>query len=209
MINLEDYSCYSDEQLQKLAASGDHLAEEILTERYTQFVSACAQPYFMLGGEHADLIQEGMVGLVSAIREYRDAQGAPFKAYAEVCIRRRIFSAIRSAARMKHAPLNDGVSLDETLTNPPREVNTRIVLDQRRIPEEQVLARESAQEFFQSFSRRLSPFEQEVLDLYLDGYSYRAMSEMTGKDEKAIDNAVQRIRRKLARILPTGEISSS
>ena len=95
------------------------------------------------------------------------------------------------------------------MLNPPRESSTRIVQDQRRVPEEQVLARERAQEFNREFLRRLSSFEQEVLQLYLDGFSYRTMAQMTGRDEKAIDNAVQRIRRKLARILPFGENSES
>ena len=171
-------------------------------------VSACAQPYYLPGGERADLNQEGMVGLLSAIRKYRQEENVPFRAYAELCVRRRIFSAIRNSSRQKHDPLNSGVSLEETLTNPPRE-STRIVQDQRRVPEEQVLARERAQEFNREFLRRLSSFEQEVLQLYLDGFSYRAMAQMTGREEKAIDNAVQRIRRKLARILPFGENSES
>ena len=209
MTDMHDYSHLSDEQLQMLAVSGDARAEEVLTQRYAQLVSRCAQPYFISGGEHADLTQEGMVGLISAIREYRKDLSVPFGKYAELCIRRRIFSAIRAAARQKHEPLNNGISLEETLINPPRESNTRIVQDQRRIPEEQVLARERAQEFYQDYLRRLSPFEQEVLQLYLDGFSYRAMSIKTGREEKSIDNAVQRIRRKLARSLLSGENSES
>ena len=206
---MRDYNKFSDEELQNLAASGDARAEEILTDRYTRLVNACAQPYFLPDGDRADLTQEGMVGLLSAIRKYRQDKNVPFRAYAELCIRRRIFSAIRYSSRHKHEPLNTGVSLDETLTNPPRENTTRIVQDQRRVPEEQVLARERAQEFYQSFLRRLSSFEQEVLQLYLDGFSYHAMAELTGREEKAIDNAVQRIRRKLARILPFGDSSES
>ena len=205
---MRNYSTFSDEELQKLAVSGDPRAEEILTDRYIPMVSACAQPYYLPGGERADLNQEGMVGLLSAIRKYREEENVPFRAYAELGVRRRIFSAIRNSSRQKHDPLNSGVSLEETLTNPPRE-STRIVQDQRRVPEEQVLARERAQEFNRSFLRRLSSFEQEVLKYYLDGFSYRTMAEMTGRDEKAIDNAVQRIRRKLARILPSGENSES
>ena len=209
MMTLEDYRGFSDEKLQKLSSAGDHLAENTLADRYSIFVSSCAQPYFLLGGDGADLTQEGMLGLVSAIREYNDSRGVPFKAYAELCIKRRIFSAIRSAARLKHTPLNDGVPLEGPLSDPPRESSTRIVLDQRRVPEEQVLAKESVQEFFNLFSRHLSSFEQQVLQLYLKGYSYHAMSELTGREEKAVDNAVQRIRRKLARIIPSGDISES
>ena len=206
---MRNYNSLSDEQLQKLAASGDAGAEEALTDRYAQLVDICAQPYFLPGGDRADLTQEGMVGLLSAIRKYRQDKNVPFRAYAELCIRRRIFTAIRYSSRQKHEPLNTGVSLEETLRNPPRESTTRIVSDQRRVPEEQVLARERAQEFYREFLRRLSSFEQEVLQLYLDGFSYRAMAQMTGREEKAIDNAVQRIRRKLARILLSGENSVS
>jgi len=206
---MDDLNFLSDEKLQKLAAAGDVRAGETLTRRYAGLVESCAHPYYIEGAENADLIQEGMVGLLSAIREFDESQGIPFKAYAQLCIRRRIFSAIRAAARLKHAPLNRGVSLEETESNQSRESNTRFVLDQRRTPEEQVLAKESEREFFQSFSRHLSPFEQEVLHLYLDGCSYRVMAEMTGRNEKAVDNAVQRIRRKLARIIPPGVISES
>ena len=114
-----------------------------------------------------------------------------------------------AAARWKHTPLNNGVSLEETLTAPKRDTNARILSEQRRTPEEQVLARESAEEFSDSFSRLLSPFEQSVIRLYLDGYSYRAMACRLDRDEKSIDNAVQRIRRKLARIYSSGDFSES
>ena len=206
---MEDYNSFSDEKLQKLASDGDAQAENLLAARYSELVEICARPYFLVGGESADLTQEGMFGLLSAIREYRDSIGVPFKAYASLCVRRRILSAVKSAARMKHFPLNQGVSLEETLSNPSSEATARLVLDQRRTPEEQVLARESAKEFFHSFSRYLSSFEQDVLHLYLDGYSYRAIAEQLGKKEKTVDNAVQRIRRKLARILSTGDNSES
>ena len=206
---MEDYTHLSDEQLLKIASAGDARAEDLLADRYSALAESCARAYFMAGADNADLIQEGLFGLISAIREYRDTLGVPFRAYAELCIRRRIFSAIRSAARWKHTPLNQGVSLEETLSSPKRDSLVRIVSEQRRTPEEQVLARESAEEFSSSFSRLLSPFEQTVLRLYLDGYSYRAMAQQLGREEKAIDNAVQRIRRKLARILPFGENSES
>ena len=209
MAYMEDYNNFSDEKLQKLAIAGDAQAENLLAARYSEIVEVCARPYFLVGGERADLTQEGMFGLLSAIREYRDSMGIPFKAYASLCIRRRIFSAVKSALRMKHTPLNQGISLEETLSDPSGEETARFVLDQRRSPEEQVLARESATEFFHSFSQYLSSFEQAVLNLYLDGYSYRAIAEELGKKEKTVDNAVQRIRRKLARILLSGDNSES
>ncbi len=206
---MEDYTHLSDEQLQSLAASGDSAAEELLADRFSSIAQLIAQSYHIVGADSDDLAQEGRVGLISAIRGYKDSLGVPFHSYAEICIRRRIFSAIRSAARWKHTPLNNGVSLEETLTAPKRDTNARILSEQRRTPEEQVLARESAEEFSDSFSRLLSPFEQSVIRLYLDGYSYRAMAGRLDRDEKSIDNAVQRIRRKLARIYSSGDFSES
>ena len=206
---MEDYTHLSDEQLQKIASAGDSRAEDLLADRYSALAESCARSYYMAGADKADLTQEGMFGLISAIREYRDTQGVPFRAYAELCIRRRIFSAIRSAARWKHTPLNNGVPLEETQSAPRRDTLVRIVSEQRRTPEEQVLARESAKEFSSSFSRLLSPFEQKVLLLYLDGHSYHSMAQQLGREEKAIDNAVQRIRRKLARNLNLGDFSKS
>ena len=206
---MEDYTHLSDEQLQSLAASGDSAAEELLADRFSSLAQLIAQSYHIAGADSDDLAQEGRVGLISAIRGYKDSLGVPFHSYAEICIRRRIFSAIRSAARWKHTPLNNGVSLEETLTAPKRDTNARIISEQRRTPEEQVLARESAEEFSDSFSRLLSPFEQSVIRLYLDGYSYRAMACRLDRDEKSIDNAVQRIRRKLARIYSSGDFSES
>ena len=204
---MEDYTHLSDEQLQSLVASGDSAAEELLADRFSSLAQLIAQSYHIAGADSDDLAQEGRVGLISAIRGYKDSLGVPFHSYAEICI--RIFSAIRSAARWKHTPLNNGVSLEETLAAPKRDTNARILSEQRRTPEEQVLARESAEEFSDSFSRLLSPFEQSVIRLYLDGYSYRAMACRLDRDEKSIDNAVQRIRRKLARIYSSGDFSES
>ena len=204
---MEDYESYSDEQLQKMAVSGDSMAEDALAGRYNRLVRICARPFFLAGGDSEDLTQEGMLGLLSAIREFHPSQNGSFKAYAELCIRRRIYSAIKTASRQKHIPLNSGVSLEDAFGNDDRPSNTHTIPALRRTPEDQVLARESADEFFQTFSRCLSPFEQKVLHLYLDGFSYQSMAVSCGRDEKAIDNAIQRIRRKLARILPTGDIS--
>ena len=127
MDHMEDYTHLSDEQLQKLASSGDTRAMDLLADRYNALAESCARSYFMAGADNADLTQEGLFGLISAIREYRDTQGVPFRAYAELCIRRRIFSAIRSAARWKHTPLNNSVSLEATLSAPNQEKSSRII----------------------------------------------------------------------------------
>ena len=192
----------TDEELQVLAGRQVAGAEEALAERYIRVVRVCARPYFLAGGDSEDLIQEGMIGLLSAIREYDAGKNASFKTYAEICIHNRIKSAIRSAARKKNAPLNDGVSLDEVLSDESQSLGQYF----QRSPEEQVLARETEKEFISAYSRCLSKLEAEMLDLYLAGLSYQEMAAETGRDVKAVDNAVQRIRRKLAN-LSSGESS--
>lgn len=203
------FKSLSDEQLQKLASGGDRRAEDELAQRYVRLVRVCARPYFLAGGDSEDLTQEGMLGLLSAIREYDEKAGSPFRAFAEVCIRRRIYSAIKSASRLKHTPLNDGISLEAAFGEEHTTERPYPAVDFRRVPEEQVLARESANEFLNTFSRCLSPLEKNILPLFLDGLSYRAIAQSCGKDEKAVDNAVQRIRRKLARETISGDISES
>lgn len=198
------YMGLKDEELLALAAERQSGAEEALAERYARLVRACARPFFLHGGDSEDLIQEGMLGLLSAIREYDAAKGASFKTYAETCIRNRIQSAIRSAARKKHAPLNDGIPLDDEILSD--ESHSPGASYYQRSPEEQVLARETEKEFISAYSRRLSKLELQVLNLYLDGLSYQEMADALGRDTKAVDNAVQRIRRKLAG-LPSGESS--
>ena len=199
------YKAISDEQLQILAREQADGAEEALAERYVREVRMCARPYFLIGGDSEDLIQEGMLGLLSAIREYDQKKGASFKTYARTCIHNRIRSAVRSARRLKNAPLNDGVSLDDVLSDESQSLGTHYYA---RSPEEQVLARETENEFISAYSRCLSKLEAEILDLYLDGLTYEEMAVTAGRDVKAVDNAVQRIRRKLAR-LPSGDNSES
>jgi RNA polymerase sporulation-specific sigma factor len=202
-----DYTNLSDDILQMKAASGDRDAEEQLSMRYSRLVRICARPFFLAGGDSEDLIQEGMFGLLSAIREYDPAINTTFKSYAEICIKRRIITAVKTASRMKHTPLNNGVSLDDILSeeNPNQAVHFYEAF--RRIPEEQVLARESADEIFKDYSRWLSKFEAQILRLYLEGLSYREISSRVGRSQKSVDNAVQRIRRKLARHINLGEFS--
>ncbi len=206
---MDNYVRLSDERLQQMAVSGDSLAEDCLAGRYSRLVRVCARPFFLTGGDSEDLTQEGMLGLLSAIREYDASMNASFKTFAEVCIRRRILSAIKSASRQKHTPLNEGVPLEDTLHREMQSSKAHPAFDLRRMTEEQVLARERADEFFHAYSRCLSPLEARILDLYLDGLSYHAIAEECGRDEKAVDNAVQRIRRKLAREISFGDISES
>ena len=197
----------SDEALCLSAARGDPQAEAELVRRYSRLVRVCARPLFLAGGDSEDLTQEGMLGLLSAIREYSPDSNASFKTYAELCIRHRLISAVRSSLRMKHSPLNEYVSLDEILSEETKS-SAAINCEQfRRIPEEQDLARESKNDFLSYFSRYLSKLEIEILSQYLDGLSYTEIAQASGKTPKSVDNAVQRIRNKLARYLNLGDFS--
>ena len=207
---MTDYILLSDQDLLSLAEKGDSRAEETLLSRYSRTVRACARPLFLMGGDSEDLIQEGMMGLLSAIRQFDTASNVPFKSYAELCINRRLFSAVKSASRLKHLPLNSGIPLDDILSEESKPQAAGHSESGRRITEEQVLDKESEEELLIAFSRYLSDFENRVLKLFLSGQSYSEMAMATGKSEKSIDNAVQRIRRKLARQLPNlGEFSDS
>ena len=154
-----DISQLSDAELLSRVAAGDAAAEEALAERYSRLVRICARPLFLAGGDSEDLIQEGMLGLLSAIRQYDPASNVPFKAYAEVCISNRIYSAIKSASRQKHSPLNSGISLDSILSEESQTQASTYPGANCRVTEEQVLARESEQELLSAFTRYLSAFE--------------------------------------------------
>ena len=193
-----DYASADESVLLSCVISGDRVAEEILAERYMRLVRSCARPLFLAGGDSEDLIQEGMFGLLSAMRQYDPDSGNSFRTFAEHCIRMRLYSAIKSASRLKHLPLNDGVSLEQLSEDSSLQISA-IPDAIRRNPEDLVLARERTEELYSELLQCLSGMEKKVLSLYLEGLSYREIALRLGKEEKSIDNAVQRIRRKLAR----------
>ncbi len=183
-----------DEDLWRRVSDGDAAAEEVLITEYSRLVKICSRPYFLAGGDSEDLMQEGMLGLLAAVRHYNPAKDVKFKTYAEFCIRRRLYSAIKSASRYKHIPLNDYVSLE----SPELDESITQGMFFLRDPEEFVIARERVNEITDCLSGSLSRFESRVLGLYLDGLSYEEMAAELGKPSKSVDNAVQRIRKKLA-----------
>lgn len=187
----------SDEALRGMAVAGDRAAEEYLVARYAQLVRACARPYFLAGGDSEDLIQEGMIGLLSAIRSFSPDREAGFRTYAETCIRNRLRSAVRTAARDKHRPLNHSISLDDPFfdgNEDPRTYNA--AADRLQAPEDLLIGREEREGRMKALRNVLSGFEKTVLELYLAGLSQNEIAQRVGKSLKSVDNAVQRIRRK-------------
>ena len=193
---MPDYPVLSDCELHSLYLAGDPEAGNALVLRYRRLVKSCTRPFFLAGGDSEDLLQEGMIGLLSAIREFDPDGGSSFRSFAELCIRRRVISAARSASRLKHAPLNDGLSLEQLQSDESQYLYQQISACN---PEELILAQADADEFRAACSRFLSEFENQILTDYLRGLSYTEMAEHCGRSEKSIDNAIQRIRKKLAR----------
>ena len=199
---------HSDEDLCALAASGNREAEEVLVARYHRVVRTCARPFFLIGGDSEDLTQEGMVGLIKAVREYDAAKEASFRTFAEICIRNRLYSVLRAAARDKHSPLNQSVPLDTPFLDSNSYTSGTSHLAQRN-PEEFLIDREHTAALLAGVRKQLSEFEAKILGYYLDGLSCREIAETVGKPPKSVDNAVQRIRRKVARQLQSGDLSGS
>ena len=203
-----DQNALPDEALCLQAVSGDRVAEEILVMRYNRLVRICARPYFLAGGDSEDLIQEGMLGLLSAIREFLPGKGSTFRTYAETCIRNRILSAIRAAARDKHDPLNHYVSYETPLLDGNTDrypfTASRSPLQN---PEDMYISREERRERLGTLKGQLSGLEAKILTLFLRGYSYAEIAVQVERSPKAVDNAVQRIRRKVARHISSGDFS--
>ena len=207
-----EYAELEDSALQKLAADGDSYAEEELVSRYMRLVRICARPLFLAGGESEDLIQEGLFGLLSAVRQYNNEHNASFKTFAEWCIRNRLRSAVKSASSLKHDPLNNRVPLESILSDESQTQAVACAELFQKSPEEQVLARENkkyTEQLYLSLVSMLSKYEKAVLTYYLEGLSYKEIAKLTGKGDKAVDNAIQRIRRKTAQMLKSGDISNS
>lgn len=191
----------TDDELVTLAET-DEYAFEFLVTKYKCIVLSKARGYFLVGADREDIIQEGMIGLVKAIRDYRPDREASFKGFAEICINRQIITAIKSATRQKHIPLNTYVSLSRPVYENDDNEESRTMLDVLRSdsnqnPEERVLLEESYRGMDEKIMKSLSVFEKKVLEHYLDGNSYAEISKKTGKPVKAIDNALQRIKKKL------------
>ena len=197
-----------DETLCAMVAAGDRISEETLVMRYTRLVRTCARPFFLAGGDSEDLTQEGMVALIKAVREYAPEKAATFRTFAEICIRNRLYSVLRASARDKHKALNQSISLDTPDFDSNSYTSGTSSLAQRD-PEDFLIDREHTAALLAGVRKQLSEFEAKILEYYLDGLSCREIAGAVGKSPKSVDNAVQRIRRKVAQHLLSGDLSNS
>ena len=200
----------TDETLCAHALLGDRAAEETLVLRHSRLVRICARPFFLAGGDSEDLIQEGMLGLLSAIREFKPDRNAQFRTFAEVCVRRRIISAVKAAAGGKHSPLNNYVSLEPSLFLANQDfISIGTAKQRQENPEDVLIHQENFDALQGALEDQLTALEARVLALYLRGLSYSEIAEEVQRSTKSVDNAVQRIRRKVAQYLSRGEYSES
>ena len=188
----------SDEEVVVLAQQGDGQALAYLLNKYKNFVRSKARSYFLIGADHEDIVQEGMIGLYKAIRDFQPSRLASFRSFAELCVKRQIITAIKAATRQKHVPLNSYVSLNKPLYD---EESDRTLLDviEGRVtnPEELYISQEDLARIQTQISEVLSDLERQVLDAFMDGKSYQEIAELLGRHVKSIDNALQRVKRKL------------
>ncbi|HEX2240228.1 MAG TPA: RNA polymerase sporulation sigma factor SigH [Actinomycetota bacterium] len=196
------YEDLTDQELVGRARSGEEQGLETLLERYRSFARAKARSYFLAGSDREDVIQEGMIGLFKAVRDFDTAQETPFRAFAELCISRQILTAIKTANRHKHQPLNSSVSLDApayTDSASQRPLSDHLIAPAFNDPAELVVSAEEIEAIRDSMRDNLTKLEGDVLRLYMDGKSYEEIAGTLGNHVKSIDNALQRIKRKLQR----------
>lgn len=203
------YSDLYDEEIVDLVRSGDSDALEFLINKYKNFVRAKARSYFLIGADREDIVQEGMIGLYKSIRDFRGDKLSSFKAFAELCITRQIITAIKTATRQKHIPLNSYVSLDKPIYDEDSDRTLLDIICSTRVtdPEELLINREEYDDIEDKMSEILSDLEQQVLMLYLDGRSYQEIAVDLRRHVKSIDNALQRVKRKLEKYLEVREVS--
>ncbi len=196
-----------DEEIVEIAREGDSNAQEYLIKKYKNFVRAKARSYFLIGADREDIIQEGMIGLFKAIRDFRADKLSSFRAFAELCITRQIITAIKTATRQKHIPLNSYVSLNKPIYDDESDRTLLDVLSGTKIsdPEELIISREELGHIESKIGEILSDLEWKVLMFYLQGKSYQEIAIDLDRHVKSIDNALQRVKRKLERYLEVRE----
>ncbi len=199
----ERYEEMTDEQVVQLAQAGEEPALVYLLNKYKNFVRSKARSYFLIGADHEDIVQEGMIGLFKAIRDFREDRLSSFRAFAELCITRQIITAIKTATRQKHIPLNSYVSLNKPIYDEESDRTLLDVITEGYLanPEDVLINREDMSLIEVRIAQSLSPLERQVLAKYLQGKSYQEISRDMNRQIKSIDNALQRVKRKLAKIM--------
>ena len=208
----EDYTCYEDmmdEEVVCEAANGDPEALEFLINKYKNFVKSKARSYFLIGADREDIIQEGMIGLYKAIRDFNPDKLSSFRAFAELCITRQIITAIKTATRQKHIPLNSYISLNKPIYDEDSDRTLLDILTGAKIsdPEELIISREEFEDIEDKMGEILSKLEWQVLMSYLGGKSYQEIAKDLKRHVKSIDNALQRVKRKLEKYLEVRELN--
>ena len=203
-MDQNDFANMTDEEIVRLAQRDkDGAALEYLLNKYKNFVRAKARSYFLIGADHEDIVQEGMIGLYKAIRDYREDRLSSFRAFAKLCVTRQIITAIKTATRQKHIPLNSYISLNRPIyeEDSDRTLLDVITEDSPSNPEEMLIDREDLSVIEGRIGQMLSDLEKEVLIRYVEGKSYVEISEEMNRHVKSVDNALQRIKRKLQKYL--------
>ena len=194
---MDRYQNLSDEELIQRLRAGDAGIMDYVLDKYKPLVRKKANAMFLIGGDTDDLIQEGLIGLFKAIRDFRQEKEASFYHFAEICITRQIYSAVEASNRKKHAPLNTYVSFYSETGEEGQPLSEVLISENSDNPEERMIERENVEQFLEQIRENLSKMECKVLDDYLSGLNYQQIAEKMGKQPKAIDNALQRIKNKI------------
>jgi RNA polymerase sporulation-specific sigma factor len=202
-VSFDAYDLLVDEEIIEYIHEGDDAALEYLIDKYKNFVRAKARSYFLIGADKEDIYQEGMIGLYKAIRDFKMDKLSSFRAFAELCITRQIITAIKTATRQKHVPLNSYVSLNKPIYDEDSDRTLLDIISQTKIadPEELIISKEEFYHIEEKMGEILSSLEWKVLIPYLEGKSYQEIAEDLKRHVKSIDNALQRVKRKLERYL--------
>lgn len=197
------YESMADEDIIDLSKNGDKYAIDYIIDKYKNLVRSRARTYFLIGADKEDIVQEGMIGLYKAARDFKREKHSSFKAFAELCVTRQIITAIKSATRQKHIPLNSYISLNKPFFGEENEQTLLNTIGQKKNtnPEDIVISKEHFSSLEEKMFKILSKFERKVLSLYLDGNGYTEIAKQLDKSEKSIDNALQRIKRKVMKYI--------
>ncbi len=199
----DEFASFSDEKLAVLSQQGNDKALDYLIDKYRVFVRNKSLSYYIIGADRDDIIQEGMIGLFKAVRDFSSERGVTFKTFADLCVTRQILTAVKNASRQKHAPLNYYVSLNKPVFEDEESTSSLgdiVASESVSNPEQIIIDKENADMLGTEMNRILSQFELLVLSLYMQGHSYVTIAKAIGKDSKSVDNALQRIKKKFEKI---------